>query len=209
MTIVEPMTMITDYLLGAVCLGLGVHLLVGRRLVAAGLALLGTASAAFIGGAYHGLGAILSESTLALLWRVTLASIGVSNFFLVVAVLNITLGGKHRRVWIAIAAVQLTLYLLWTAWHQDFRVAIYDYAAGMAAVLGFSAVGAGCGRGVFARWMAAGVFVSMAASAVQMGHVVLSAGFNHNDLYHVIQIGAVTLFHQAFVRAPAVYNSAG
>ena len=203
------MTMLTDYLLGAVCLGLGIHLLVARRLIAAGLALLGIASAAFVGGAYHGLGAVLGESTLASLWLATLVGIGVSNFFLVFAVLNVTLAARHRRVWIAIATAQLLGYLLWIVWNQDFRVAIYDYGAGMAAVVGFCAVAAWRGKGVFARWMIAGVLVSMAASAVQMGRVALSASFNHNDLYHVIQIGAVALFHQAFVRAEAVYNSAG
>ena len=36
MTIVEPMTMLTDYLLGAVSLGLGARLL-GKRMIAAGL----------------------------------------------------------------------------------------------------------------------------------------------------------------------------
>src|SRR5262245_45085810 len=105
MTIVEPMTMITDYLLGVVCLGLGVHLFHARRLSAAGIAFLAIASAAFLGGAYHGLGAVLSESTLARLWRATLLSIGFSNFFLVIAVLNVTLAKERRSVWMAIATV--------------------------------------------------------------------------------------------------------
>src|SRR5262249_23800015 len=158
------------------------------------------ASAAFLGGAYHGLGAVLSESTLALLWRATLLSIGFSNFFLVIAVLNVTLAKERRSVWMAIATVQLFVYLLWIVWDQDFRVAISDYGAGMAMVLWLCAIGARCGRHVFARWMGAGVVASMAASAVQVGRVAPSVNFNHNDLYHVIQIGAVVLFHQAFVQ---------
>ena len=47
----------------------------------------------------------------------------------------------------------------------------------------------------------AGVLVSLAASAAQAGGFDMAANFNHNDLYHVVETGAVVLFHRAFVRS--------
>ena len=191
--------MITDYLLGVVCLALGISLLRRRRRIAAG-ALFFTASAAFSAGAHHGLGGVLGEAIIVLLWRVSLVSIGLSTFFLIVAVVDVT-APERRRIWIAIAAVQLAAYLAWIARDDSFRAAEYDYLSGMAAILCFCAIGARRGRQVFARWMAAGVLVSLAASAAQAGGLDLAANFNHNDLYHVVEIGAMLLFHRAFVRS--------
>lgn len=194
--------MITDYLLGAVCLGLGARLL-RKRMIAASLAFVAIALAAITGGSHHGLGSVLSDQTLAALWRCSLAGVGLSNFFLVVAALNVTVPGSQLRAWIVAAALQLLIYLLWIASHDDFRAAIYDYIAGMAAILWFCWIAARRGGSVFARWMAAGIAVSVAASAIQVGRLAPSVHFNHNDLYHVIQTGAVVLFYQAFVRVEA------
>jgi hypothetical protein len=147
---------------------------------------------------------VLSASAVAALWRGSLAGVGLSNFFLVVAALHVTVPEKQRRAWTIAAALQLLIYLLWIAYHDDFRAAIYDYIAGMAAILWFCWIGARRGRPVFARWLSAGIAVSVAASAIQVGHLALSVHFNHNDLYHVVQTGAVVLFYQAFVRAEAL-----
>src|SRR4051794_3755578 len=129
MPLVEPMTMITDYLLGAVCLGVGARLL-RQKVIAASLALFAIALAAIAGGSHHGLGAVLSDRALAVLWRASLACVGLSNFFLVVAALNVTVPGSQRHTWTIAAGLELLMYLLWIAYHDDFRAAIYDYIGG-------------------------------------------------------------------------------
>jgi hypothetical protein len=193
----EPMTMATDYLLSVVSFGLGIHLLYARRLLIAGLAFFAIAFAALAGGAYHGLVDFFDESILAPLFQASLVSIGVSNFLLVIAVLNITAPKQNRRPWVIILAIQLLVYLFWVARSTDFRAAICDYAVTLAMILWV----ARNGPPAFVRPLRAGILVSLAASAVQLGHVTPAASFNHNDLYHVMQIGAVVLFHRAFVRA--------
>jgi hypothetical protein len=199
MTLVEPMTMITDYLLGVVCLALGVSLLRWQRKMAA-VAFFFIAAAAFTGGAHHGLGGALSEAAIVALWRISLVSAGLSTFFLIVAVVYVTMP-ERRLMWVSIAAAHLAAYLAWIATDDSFRAAEYDYHSGMAAILGFCAAGARRGQRAFGRWMAAGVLVSLSASAAQAGGLDLAANFNHNDLYHVVEIGAVLLFHRAFVRS--------
>ena len=78
MRITEPMTMITDYLMGALALVLAVRLL--RDGVAPGqtsvrlwaLALLMTATASFVGGSYHGFIELLPAPTAAsMCWLTT------------------------------------------------------------------------------------------------------------------------------------------
>lgn len=200
MNISEPMTMFTDYVLGAVYVYLGIRLLRIHRLKLASLAFFTIATAAFVGGTYHGFAAVLSGFTLAVFWRATLASIGLTSFFLLAAVVCAVLTGAVRRVWIAAAALQLCFYLFWIGDHDEFRFAIYDYAAGMVCILCLCVVAARRGQRAFARWMSAAIAVAIAASAVQASGVALARNFNHNDLYHVIQIGAGALFYGAFVR---------
>ncbi len=43
-------------------------------------------------------------------------------------------------------------------------------------------------------WLVAGVAVSLVAVLVQVRRVALHRHFNHNDLYHVIQMVALYLF---------------
>src|SRR4051794_20526662 len=105
MRLVEPTTMLTDYLLGLVYLCLGVRLFRTYGLIMAGLPFFATAAAAFTGGIYHGLAAVLRESTLSTLWNVSLALVGFSSFFLPAAALSIAGGGKTRRVWLTLAVL--------------------------------------------------------------------------------------------------------
>jgi hypothetical protein len=44
------------------------------------------------------------------------------------------------------------------------------------------------------RWLLLGVAVTLAGFAIQQTNIQLSDNFNHNDIYHVMQIGALYLF---------------
>jgi hypothetical protein len=46
----------------------------------------------------------------------------------------------------------------------------------------------------WAKWIAAGVAVSFVGAGVQMSGFGLHEHFNHNDLYHVIQMVGLWLF---------------
>ena len=47
-----------------------------------------------------------------------------------------------------------------------------------------------------ARSILAGLLLSFVAAGVQLSRLTLHAHFNHNDLYHVIQIGAIVLLYR-------------
>jgi hypothetical protein len=48
----------------------------------------------------------------------------------------------------------------------------------------------------FNGWILAGVAVSVIAALVQASGLALHRHFNHNDLYHVIQIAAMALLYK-------------
>jgi hypothetical protein len=46
------------------------------------------------------------------------------------------------------------------------------------------------------RWLAGGLLVSVGGLAIQQGHLSIAASFNHNDLFHCVQIVALYCFYR-------------
>lgn len=175
----EPVTMLTDYALGAVSAWLGLRLLKVTRYWA--VAFLAIALAAFLGGTWHGF--VQSD----LLWKATVLSVGVASFGMVAGSAADT--GKLRRALTLLAVAKLVLYGAWMLFHDDFIWVIADTGSALALVALLYAWR-------FDGWMLAGVGASVAAALAQAAGLALHRHFNHNDLYHVIQIGAMLLFYR-------------
>ena len=47
-----------------------------------------------------------------------------------------------------------------------------------------------------AKWLILGVVVAFTAAGIQQGELTLHRHFNHNDLYHLVQMGALYLFYR-------------
>lgn len=123
MKITEPVTMLTDYALGAASLYFAIGLARGlvpknrtcRKLWLLGFA--GIAASAILGGTYHGFAAMLDASMLKALWNTTILSIGASIAFMIAGVMasSIKKSDESRRwlyrgfyVTLAGAAIQWT-----------------------------------------------------------------------------------------------------
>ena len=241
MTIQEPMTVLTDYLLGAVAAWFSFLLCrereQSRRFWA--LAFAGLAVAAFLGGTWHGFVqsdllwkattltagvasfamvtgssyAVLSGRPLVLLitlalaigaflggtwhgfvqsdllWRTTTLSLGVASFAMVMGSSYAVLSGSRRVLLITLALAKLTVYLIWMLFHHQFIYVVIDTGIAFVVVAALH----------LWKWnglMLAGVAVSIIAGVVQASGFQLHAHFNHNDLYHVIQIGALVLLYR-------------
>ena len=203
MKVGEPMTVATDYALAALALGLGWRLWrdaerrgqLAPRLLA--LTFLWTALGALLGGTAHGFADQLAGDRLAWLWRATTMAIGVAGLLFLAAAAVAALCGKARRVLLAFAAVKLGVYVGWMMRHDEFRWVILDYGSAMLIVVCLLA-GRARGGGRQARaagWILGGIGVSGLGAAVQAGRLAPHPGFNHNDLYHVIQMAALALFY--------------
>ena len=187
MSISEPMTLATDYLLGGVtawlCILLFKHRGAQRCRLWWVIAFAALALAAFLGGTWHG---FVQNS---LLWKGTVLAAGAASFAMVVASAIATSSGAARQVIVTMALAKLVAYSAWMLKHNAFIFVVIDTGVAFAVVLGLH-------LWRFNGWIVTGVAVSVAAGLVQASGLALHAHFNHNDLYHVIQIAAMALFYR-------------
>ena len=139
---------------------------------------------------------LFSQAVLEELWNVTVYAIGLASFFLLTGTLRASILPPVRRFVILIPYVQLIAYVLWMATHDDFRYAIYDYACTNLSIVGLQLYAGISRRAVSAPWLIGGVLVSFLAAAIQVNEIALHRQFNHNDLYHVIQMAGMYLFYR-------------
>jgi hypothetical protein len=209
MTITEPTTLVTDYLL-AMFTGL-----LGRRLGQAArdaewsgfvqtaglqnwwsIAFLATAVAGAAGGTVHGFQRAMPRSLSNLLWLVTLESLVLAAFAVVCAAIVLTGSGRTTRFIASFAAgMAFGSYGLWVVRHPVFLSAIVAYGVAFAVLVGVRLYARpldGAGRLLFG-----GVALSLVAAAIQQSGVSIHRHFNHNDLYHVVQAIAVWLLYRS------------
>ena len=177
----EPVTVLTDCLLAAVCFFLGARLT--RRSSLWALAFIALGTAALLGGTWHG----FWQS--GLLWRTTTLAVGVASFGMVAGSAVATTHGALLRLLLGFAAVKLAVYSLWMLRHDDFIWVVADTGIALVVVALLYACR-------FNGWMLAGVAVSITAGLLQASGVALHTHFNHNDLYHVVQTLAMFVLYK-------------
>jgi len=187
MTISEPMTMLTDYALAGVTGWLGWLLFRNSQLQSSrrfwALAFAALAAAAFLGGSFHGF--VQSD----LLWKATVLAVGIASFGMLAGSATAVLSGILKTAVLAFATVKLIAYSAWMLAHDEFIYVVADTGIAFAAVAVLHLL-------KFNAWILAGVVVSVAAALVQASGFALHRHFNHNDLYHVIQIAAMALLYR-------------
>jgi hypothetical protein len=198
--IAEPTTTLTDVALAALTAAFGALLLRrgtaggGVAVLLWGGALLTTSASALLGAAVHGFAPWLPPRRKAALWRATLVLIGLTDFLLVAAVAQAELGGAARTLLLALALAKLALFLARLRVRDDFAVAAADAGVALLAVLAVEGLAALTGSAPGAPWIVAGVLLSLAGAAAQWKGWGLHRHFNHNDLFHVVQMAAACLF---------------
>ena len=194
--------MVTDYLLAALGVWFGWRLLSGGRRagessrVLWGASFLAMAVAAAAGGTAHGFAEFLGEVEGTWVWKLTTFSIGLASATMLSAAVVARLAGAARVALLSLIVAKLAIYLAWMSVHDDFRFVVYDYVPSMLALVLLLALPGRHARQAGAGWVAAGVAVSFAAAAVQRSGFSLHQQFNHNDLYHVIQMAGLYLLYR-------------
>lgn len=194
----EPMTILTDYALAGVTGALGWQLFRTREGQTVRscwtLAFAVLAVAAALGGSYHGFANVLAENVQQLLWKGTVLAVGIASFGMCAGSAIAVTIGTLRKLLLALAAAKLTLYSAWMLTHDEFIYVIADTGIMMATVAALHAWSAMHDQDRASLWMLSGVGVSALGAGVQASGFALHQNFNHNDLYHVIQIAAMALF---------------
>jgi hypothetical protein len=186
----EPMTLATDYLLATVTAYLAIAIF--RRSEGQnarrwwGIAFVALALGAALGGTYHGF-------DIEALWKPTVWLVGLASAAMLAGSAFATTAGAARRGLVALAAAKLVAFWFWT-WRDDRFVWVVADTAGAFALV--AALHIWRWREPGSRWILAGVGVSIAAAAVQASGLDLHRHFNHNDLYHLIQIAAMAAYYR-------------
>jgi hypothetical protein len=194
MTITEPATMLTDYVLAALLLVWGVRLWNARRrgkLKATSWwagGFLATAIGAIVAGTVHGFRANMDPPTAAALWKASVYSVGLASWLMLSAALFATVARPLQSYLLGVAAAKFLFFAVWMASHTDFLFVIVDYAISLAGILALQVRGCFGGCAGSARWIMGGIVIAGLGAAVQIGRVSLHPQFNHNDLFHVVQM---------------------
>jgi hypothetical protein len=200
--ITEPMTMITDYVMGALALVLAMRLIgdatAGRQLSGRlwAAALLMTAAAAFLGGTYHGFIQWMPGAAGRAMWKATLLATGVGSACLLAAAVVAATTGALRRALVAVVVVKLLVYIWTIATKDRFILVMADYGSALVAVALAAWLLRPSGLTPAAWWIAGGVAVAVVAGVIQWAHLAPHARFNHNDLFHVVQMASLYLLYR-------------
>lgn len=197
--IAEPMTMLTDYALAGVTGWLAWALYrsrEGRRARSLWtLAFAALALAALLGGTWHGFAPAFTEIAVLLVWKATVLSVGVASFGMLAGSAAAVTPPSAAKALLALAAAKLAVYAAWMPFHSEYIYVIVDTGIALAAVAALHAWSALKRRDRASFLMLGGVGVSLLAAAVQASGFAPHRYFNHNDLYHLVQIGAMLLFY--------------
>jgi len=200
--VTEPMTVGTNAVLAVLAVVIAARLAFrssAEGSAAAGClaaAMAATGLAAIIGALAHGTDPARDEALRARFWSGALYTTGLIGAATVACVAFFAARGMIRSAILAFAGIKLVVFLYRVARQPEFRVAAADYGAALAIMLVGAAYEMFRRRAPGMAWLIAGVVVSLIAAIVQARRLALHRHFNHNDLYHVIQMAALYAFYR-------------
>ncbi len=143
---------------------------------------------ALLGALSHGIGTHFSPEVKAVIWRLTTISIGAAAFFvLMVTFYHVFPFATVRYLrWLAIVLFVGYLVLIWK--DDRFINVIRFYGPTMLFMLAVMIYSYLTASNPGSGWLVIGILISFAAAGVQMSGFSLHQHFNHNDIYHIIQM---------------------
>lgn len=201
MTIHEPMTFATDLILAGATLYWGGKLWTsGRRTdVTArrwwGVGFIASGLSALSGGIYHGLGVQAGELLRFVLWKGTVYGIGVAGLGLLLGAVG-AIHPRLRRWFVLFGVGKFVVYSVWMSTHNEFRFVVYDYAPTLLIILALQLCLWLHTRKQSSVMIGGGIVLSFVAAAIQLLKIAPHPHFNHNDLYHLIQLLAFWLLYR-------------
>ncbi len=204
--IYEPMTAITDLIIA----GLGIYFakelfeLYGQLGFEVhwhwAFAFLMVAVGAFLGAVSHGIGPHFAPIVKKSIWKLTTLSVGaVAVFFLMTVVYH--LPGFSESAWIKWVPIAVYVFYVGVIFNNDqFLNVILFYVPAMILVLAAMLYSQFVLGSPGAGYISIGILISFIGAAVQASGRGFHQHFNHNDIYHVIQMAGMWFFYSGAVR---------
>lgn len=206
----EPATFATDCLMAAVSGWFAWRLArspraehASRRWFSVALGL--TAITSLAGGLYHGFAPNFSVGVANVGWLATMLVAGTLSAALAMSLVRECAAPSSVATWRTLVAAKLVAFTA-AAWiHPKFVLVIIDYGL----VLAAWGLAAAVARRPWTPWMLAALGLSIAAALAQINRWGINERFNHNDVYHVIQLVALAALYQAGRRLEGGAHAAG
>jgi hypothetical protein len=202
-TVAEPTTVLTDYLIAVAAGWFAAKLMLATRhrqhscRILWGLGFLCVGIGALLGGTSHGFASYLSETAGQFAWKSTLCTVGLSMFFAVAGTLRGTaLSSRLHRVLGAINVAGLLAYGAWILGHNTYLAAIIVTVAALSLVALLQGYAWRNERTGSATWLIAGVLVSFISAGVLRSGYAPHEHLNQNDLYHIVQLFGLYLLYR-------------
>jgi hypothetical protein len=205
-TIHEPVTSATDWLVTGVAWWLGSKLWRirdDRRPLTfpwgVGFWMIGLG--ALVGGTSHAFAAYLDDTASFWVWKATIYSIALSVTLALAGTINaVPVRDRFRRILHGVNIVVFTAYAAWMLDHSAFKYVIWHYVPIMLSIAALHAFSWSRERRAGELWIIAGVVTTLAGAAIQRSGFTIHAWFNHNDLYHVVQVFGLYLFYTGLTK---------
>lgn len=219
----EPVTTLTDIILALISFYFG-HMLFyvhsktnktsnNKRFTQFwAIAFLFLGASSFLGALSHGFPYLeIQFPILGKAWPLTVMCMGIMSFYLLLA-LALEYFSRWRTLIFFLAYFKMmAFFLLMIGYPQkyfgdlkdvSFSLVIYDYAPILILLLIMNTVDfikseRNSARKTAAKTMMLGLLLSIAGTMIQVSGFSLAKNFNHNDIYHVIQMGAIYLMYKA------------
>ncbi|MHA2028908.1 MAG: DUF6962 family protein [Candidatus Kariarchaeaceae archaeon] len=200
--ITEPMTMITDYLIA-------IELLIFIWLLRSSLSntsvfffellFLATAIGAIAGGTAHGFAEYLGETGRNKTWLITVQGIGFGTTFFELGLITEYFSGTTKSVGIAAVIIQLVAFEYWILTKDEIKFSdvILNYGGTMLISLIYLIFSYYNDEKTSMLYLIISIVIGFLAAIIQQSGFAIHKHFNHNDIYHVIQMFGLYYFYLA------------
>lgn len=227
MTILEPTTTITDLILAGMAFYFG-HMIFWKQTKTVksawekryyqywAVAFLCMGIGALLGALSHGFPYLAIQfSILRQAWPLTVLSIGLASFYLFLTVI-MEYFVRQRNILFLLAYLKVTAFMLLLFGYPkpyfgnfesvSFLLVIIDYVPVMLLLGIMNGLEYMKTKVQAAKLMAIGVLLSFVAAGFQVSKIGIHEHFNHNDIYHVIQMVAIYLFYKSVRTKKVIKN---
>ena len=153
-----------------------------------GWAMVALAIGALLGAISHGVGPYFSDELKGIIWKLTIVSIGLTAVLMLIGTTH-HLAPKSVVKWVLVIIISSYIIYLAVILKDDRFIKVISYYLPIMILITIAMLISkfilhNSGSGLIAL----GLMISFIAAGVQMNGFTLHKHFNHNDLYHVIQL---------------------
>lgn len=199
--ITEPITMLTDYILAIETLVLAILIFNSSddnsSRILWGLAFVIATISAILGGTSHGFKEFGNQRIQNFIWKLTVFSIGLGAILMFLGTLIARFSPSTLRVVvIIIVAISYGVYFYWMRSHDEFIFVIAYYVPYLVFILIIELFFLST---ISAPFMISGIIITFMGFAVQASRKGIHTNFNHNDIFHVVQMIAMFVFYRGVI----------